>query len=94
MVVNESVRKFVKEAAAMCRPDDVVWCDGSEEERERLTQVAIRVGDLIPLDQESLPGCYLHRSAANDVARTEHLTFVCSREQDDAGAFQQLDGAG
>ena len=85
MVANESVRKFVKEAAAMCRPDDVVWCDGSEEERERLTQAAIRVGDLVPLDQKTLPGCYLHRSAANDVARTEHLTFVCSREQDDAG---------
>ena len=85
MDVNEAVRKFVKEAAAMCRPDDVVWCDGSEEERERLTQLAIREGDLIPLDQKSLPGCYLHRSASNDVARTEHLTFVCSREQDDAG---------
>ncbi len=85
MDVNEAVRKFVKEAAAMCRPDDVVWCDGSEEERERLTQLAIREGDLIPLDQESLPGCYLHRSASNDVARTEHLTFVCSPERDDAG---------
>ena len=85
MDVNEAVRKFVKEAAAMCRPDDVVWCDGSAEERERLTQLAIREGDLIPLDQKSLPGCYLHRSASNDVARTEHLTFVCSREQDDAG---------
>ncbi|MCY4489292.1 MAG: phosphoenolpyruvate carboxykinase (GTP) [Deltaproteobacteria bacterium] len=85
MDVNEAVRKFVKEAAAMCRPDNVVWCDGSEEERERLTQLAIREGDLIPLDQKSLPGCYLHRSASNDVARTEHLTFVCSREQDDAG---------
>ena len=85
MDVNEAVRKFVKEAAAVCRPDDVVWCDGSEEERERLTQLAIREGDLIPLDQKSLPGCYLHRSASNDVARTEHLTFVCSREQDDAG---------
>ncbi|MDE0342591.1 MAG: phosphoenolpyruvate carboxykinase (GTP) [Deltaproteobacteria bacterium] len=85
MDVNEAVRKFVKQAAAVCRPDDVVWCDGSEEERERLTQLAIREGDLIPLDQKSLPGCYLHRSASNDVARTEHLTFVCSREQDDAG---------
>lgn len=85
MDVNPSVRKFVKEAAAMCRPDDVVWCDGSEDERERLTRVAIRSGDLVPLDQETLPGCYLHRSAANDVARTEHLTFVCSRERDDAG---------
>ncbi len=85
MEVNEAVRKFVKEAAAMCRPDDVVWCDGSAEERERLTQLAIREGDLIPLDQKSLPGCYLHRSASNDVARTEHLTFVCSRERDDAG---------
>ena len=85
MDVNPSVRRFVKEAAAMCRPDDVVWCDGSEAERERLIQVAVRSGDLVPLDQETLPGCYLHRSAANDVARTEHLTFVCSRERDDAG---------
>ena len=85
MGANESVQKWVKEVADMCRPDDVVWCDGSEEEYERLLQLAIREGDLIPLDQKSLPGCYLHRSAANDVARTENLTYVCPREEADAG---------
>ncbi len=69
----------------MCRPADVVWCDGSEAERERLLQAAVRSGDLIPLNQRDLPGCYLHRSAPNDVARTEHLTFICSQEKADAG---------
>jgi phosphoenolpyruvate carboxykinase (GTP) len=69
----------------MCRPTDVVWCDGSEAERERLLEAAIRAGDLIPLNQRELPGCYLHRSAVNDVARTEHLTFICSRKKTDAG---------
>ncbi|MGH7351765.1 MAG: phosphoenolpyruvate carboxykinase (GTP), partial [Candidatus Methylomirabilales bacterium] len=85
MTTNASVRRWVKEVARMCGPADVVWCDGSEAERERLLKVAVRAGDLIPLDQRRLPGCYLHRSDPNDVARTEHLTFICSREKDDAG---------
>jgi phosphoenolpyruvate carboxykinase (GTP) len=71
--------------AKLCRPDDVVWCDGSEDERERLTEAAVRTGELIPLNQQKLPGCYLHRSDPNDVARTEHLTFVCTPEKDGAG---------
>src|SRR5919198_4061800 len=82
---NSFVQKWVKEMAAMCQPDEVVWCDGSEEERERLTRVAVQIGDLLTLNQEKLPGCYLHRSAVNDVARTEHLTFVCTEQQEDAG---------
>ena len=69
----------------MCQPDNVVWCDGSEEERERLTQNAVECGDLMPLNQKKLPGCYLHRSALNDVARTENLTFVCTEQQEEAG---------
>jgi len=85
MTTNASVRRWVKEVARMCGPADVVWCDGSEAERERLLKVAVRAGDLIPLDQRRLPGCYLHRSDPNDVARTEHLTFICCRERDDAG---------
>jgi len=85
MTTNASVRRWVKEVARMCGPADVVWCDGSEAERERLLKVAVRAGDLIPLDQRRLPGCYLHRSDPNDVARTEHLTFICCREKDDAG---------
>src|ERR671939_701375 len=82
---NTFIQKWVKEAAAMCKPDDVVWCDGSEEERERLTRVAVETGDLMTLNQEKLPGCYLHRSALNDVARTENLTFVCTKSEEEAG---------
>ncbi|MGH7477993.1 MAG: phosphoenolpyruvate carboxykinase (GTP) [Candidatus Methylomirabilales bacterium] len=85
MTTNASVRRWVKEVARMCGPADVVWCDGSEAERERLLEVAVRAADLIPLDQRRLPGCYLHRSDPNDVARTEHLTFICCQERDDAG---------
>src|SRR5215470_14716080 len=82
---NETVRRWVDDAARLCRPDDVVWCDGSVDERDRLAQEAVLAGELLALDQRKLPGCYLHRSAPNDVARTEHLTFICSREKDDAG---------
>ncbi|MCI0484280.1 MAG: phosphoenolpyruvate carboxykinase (GTP), partial [candidate division NC10 bacterium] len=85
MTTNASVRRWVKEVARLCGPADVVWCDGSEPERERLLEVGVRAGDLIPLDQRRLPGAYLHRSDPNDVARTEHLTFICCREKEDAG---------
>jgi phosphoenolpyruvate carboxykinase (GTP) len=82
---NQHVQKWVKEVAAMCQPDNVFWCDGSEQEKERLTQIAVESGDLIALNQEKLPGSYLHRSALNDVARTENLTFVCTPEKEEAG---------
>jgi phosphoenolpyruvate carboxykinase (GTP) len=82
---NGFVQKWVKDMAAMCQPDNIYWCDGSEDERERLTQAAVQCGDLIALNQKALPGCYLHRSAPNDVARTENLTFVCTDEKEDAG---------
>jgi phosphoenolpyruvate carboxykinase (GTP) len=82
---NPHIQKWVKEAAAMCQPENIFWCDGSEEEKERLTQIAVDCGDLIPLNQEKLPGSYLHRSALNDVARTENLTFVCTPTQEEAG---------
>src|SRR5581483_8875141 len=85
MTGNAFVQRWVDEAARMCRPEAVVWCDGSQAEHERLLETAVRTGDLIPLDQRRLPGCYLHRSAPNDVARTEHLTFICTPEPGDAG---------
>jgi len=69
----------------MCQPDDIYWCDGSEEERQRLTAMAVAHGELQPLNQDALPGCYLHRTAENDVARTEHLTYICTSFQGDAG---------
>jgi len=82
---NTHVQKWVKDVAALCQPDEVFWCDGSEEEKVELTRIAFKCGDLIPLNQEKLPGCYLHRSALNDVARTENLTFVCTATQEEAG---------
>jgi phosphoenolpyruvate carboxykinase (GTP) len=71
--------------AAMCQPDSIHWCDGSDEERQRLTAQAVKTGELIELNQEKLPDCFLHRTAANDVARTEHLTYICTSFQGDAG---------
>ena len=60
---NIHIQQWVKQMAAMCQPDNVYWCDGSEAEREKLTHVAVQCGDLLPLNQKELPGCYLHRSA-------------------------------
>ena len=82
---NTHVKKWVDEMTALCRPDRVVWCDGSEEERARLTEEAVKTGVLVPLNQEKMPGCYLHRSDPSDVARTEHLTFICTPQEQDSG---------
>src|SRR4029077_47530 len=72
--VTASVEKFVEEYRALCQPDSVFWCDGSEQEKEDLTREAVAQGILTPLNQEKLPGCYFHRSHSNDVARVEQLT--------------------
>jgi phosphoenolpyruvate carboxykinase (GTP) len=85
MSVREEVERWVAEVAALTQPDAVVWCDGSEAERARLTAECLATGELIELNQEKMPGCYLHRSSATDVARTEHLTFICTPEKDDVG---------
>ncbi len=82
---HQQLIEWVNEMARMCQPDRIVWIDGSEDEKERLTQEALSIGELIPLDQEKLPGCVYHRTATNDVARTEDLTFICTKLQDDAG---------
>jgi len=82
---HPAIQKWVDEIAKLTTPDRVVWCDGSEAERDGLLKECVASGELIELNQQKLPGCYLHRSAAHDVARTEHLTFVCSKEKDDAG---------
>jgi phosphoenolpyruvate carboxykinase (GTP) len=82
---NPALLGWVRDMAALCKPDRVVWCDGSEEERVRLTQHAVETGVLIPLNPKKRPGCYLHRSNPNDVARVEHLTFICTPEKDEAG---------
>jgi len=69
----------------MTRPDRVLCCDGSEAERDQLIKESLATGELIELNQHTMPGCYLHRSATHDVARTEHLTYVCASHKEDAG---------
>jgi phosphoenolpyruvate carboxykinase (GTP) len=83
--LNAAVKRWVDEVTSLCGPDKVVVCDGSEAEKDRLIKECLASGELLELNQQKLPGCYLHRSAAHDVARTEHLTFVCTDEKDDAG---------
>ena len=85
LVSNSAVKRWVCDMANLCQPDRVVWCDGSEEERERLTKEALETGEVTLLNQEVLPGCLYHRTAVNDVARTEHLTFICTDKEEDAG---------
>ncbi|MBK8696965.1 MAG: phosphoenolpyruvate carboxykinase (GTP) [Deltaproteobacteria bacterium] len=84
-VSNETLLKWVNEVAAMTKPDRVVWVDGSEEENKLLTEQAVAAGVLIPLNPQKRPGCYLHRSNPNDVARVEHCTFICSPTKEGAG---------
>ena len=84
-VSNPGLLQWVREMAAMCKPDRVVWVDGSEQEKKVLTEQAVAEGVLIPLNQEKRPGCYLHRSNPNDVARVEQCTFICTPTKDEAG---------
>ena len=85
MAINPAIERWVNDVRAITRPDRVVFCDGSEAERARLVRECLASGELIELNQQKLPGCYLHRSAPHDVARTEHLTFICTSRRDDAG---------
>ena len=79
------LEQWVDDCAAITRPKAVHWCDGSTAEYDRLVGDMLQSRTLLELNQQEFPGCYLHRSDPNDVARTEHLTFVCTRDKDDAG---------
>jgi phosphoenolpyruvate carboxykinase (GTP) len=79
------LEQWIDDVAKMTRPQQLVWCDGSEAEYDGLIGRMLDDGTLIRLNQEAYPSCYLHRSHPSDVARTEHLTFICSPERDDAG---------
>lgn len=82
---NKWVLERIQSTAALTQPDEIVWIDGSEEQLEALRQLAVETGELIKLNEEKLPGCYLNRSDVNDVARVEARTFICSKTQDEAG---------
>ena len=76
---------WVEESARLTKPERIVYCDGSEAENRRIIDEMLRGSDSVTLNEKTYPNCYLHRSSPNDVARTEHLTFICAPEKDDVG---------
>ena len=82
---NKTVLAWLDEVKNLTNPDNVVWIDGSEEQANALRAEAVASGEMIKLNEEKLPGCYLHRTKPNDVARVENRTFICSRKQENAG---------
>ena len=87
---NPNVNQWVDEMIALCKPDQVVWIDGSKEQLNQLVEEVTSLPDghpdkLYKLNQEKYPGCLYHRTRPNDVARVEDRTFICSRKQEDAG---------
>ncbi len=82
---NKKLKDWVEKMAKLCKSASIVWINGTEEQRAVLEAEAQETGELIELDQKKLPGCFLHRTAIDDVARTEHLTFICTKKKHDAG---------
>ena len=85
MTKNKFVLDWINEMADLVKPANIVWIDGTEEQAEALRAEACATGEMIKLNQEKLPGCYLHRTAVNDVARVENRTFICTSKKEDAG---------
>ena len=86
MTKNQALAQWVAEVAALTQPDSVQWCDGTDRENDLLVDKMLADGSLIRLNEQTHPNCFLHRSAPSDVARVEHLTFVCTRDKADAGS--------
>ena len=82
---NKKLLDWVNKMAKLCGPEQIVWINGSDEQKLALEKESVSSGELIRLNQEKLPGCFLHRTAHDDVARTEHLTFICTPKKHDAG---------
>jgi phosphoenolpyruvate carboxykinase (GTP) len=85
MSVSSVAERWVDEVAGLTRPSGVTWCDGSKPEYDRLVEGMLQDGTLLALNPRTYPNSYLHRSHPSDVARTEQLTFICTRAQADAG---------
>ena len=82
---NRYILDWIDAMAARTRPDKIVWITGDEDQLDQLRAEACATGEMTKLNEEKLPGCYLHRTAENDVARVEDRTFICCRKQEDAG---------
>ena len=82
---NKELQSWVDQVAKLTNPAAVHWCDGSNQEYQNFIAQMLESGDLLKLNAETFPNCYLHRSDQTDVARVEHLTFICTSKQEDAG---------
>ena len=80
-----ALNDWVASVARLTQPAAIHWCDGSDAESNQLVALMLSTGDLVKLNEQSHPNCYLHRSSPSDVARVEHLTFVCTSDKEDAG---------
>jgi phosphoenolpyruvate carboxykinase (GTP) len=83
--LSPAVAAWVAEVAAQTQPESIHWCDGSNAEYAQLQRGLVARRELLPLNADSFPGCHLYRSNVTDVARVEHLTFICTKNADDAG---------
>jgi phosphoenolpyruvate carboxykinase (GTP) len=82
---NKELQNWVDQVAKLTNPTAVHWCNGSNQEYQNFIAQMLESGDLLKLNAETFPNCYLHRSDQTDVARVEHLTFICTSKQEDAG---------